>query len=106
MAGVTRKEFIVQKIHNMERWIATLTDKENNPIENKEKLVADLKASISNLEEFLVGITVNLVPHKESLDIVVDKYLQRYGIDATTLKREDRDKVLRYLQLFIDFVAF
>ena len=105
MAGVTRKEFIVQKIHNMEVWINTLTDKDNNPIENKEKLVADLKASISNLEEFLVGITINLVPHRNSLSTIVDSCLARYGIDSTSLKDEDRDKVIRYLQLFIDFAT-
>lgn len=71
---------------------------------SSELLVNDLKASITNIEEFLLGVSINLLPHKDNLESIVNKYLARYNIDSSKLKDDDINKIVKYLNLFVDFV--
>jgi len=55
--------------------------------------------------QFILHVTSDMVPFKSNIGAYVDKLLKEQNVDAAELLLEEKNKLCRYIECFIDIVS-
>ena len=101
----TNDVFLREKLNNMSVFLEGLL--KSRP---RDKRTADAHAKIQELRTmdtavFLLHITNDMLPYKKNVRAYVAKMLADDGSSVDELKKEELDKLTRYITMFIDIVS-
>ena len=100
MAAKTKREFLTEKLHNFASRVKVMTDVNDNEIKGAGALIAELEASVNNLELFVASVTQVMKPFEGKMELLLEQYLSKHGIDVSLLKPQDKTLIVRYLDMF------
>ena len=55
--------------------------------------------------QFILHVTSDMVPFKSNIGAYVDKLLKEQNVDAAELRLEEKNRLCRYIECFIDIVS-
>jgi len=55
--------------------------------------------------QFILHVTSDMVPFKSNIGAYVDKLLKEQNVDAAELLLEEKNRLCRYIECFIDIVS-
>ena len=101
----TNDAFLREKLNNFANFLEGLV--KSRP---RDKRTADAHAKIQELRTidtavFLLHITNDMLPYKKNVRAYVAKMLADDGSSVDELKKEELDKLTRYITMFIDIVS-
>ena len=101
----TNDAFLRQKLQSFSTFLEGLV--KSRP---RDKRNADAHAKIQELRTidtavFLLHITQDMLPYKQNVRAYVSKMLSDDGSSVDELKKEELDKLTRYITMFIDIVS-
>lgn len=104
-APKTNDAFLREKLNNFANFLEGLI--KSRP---KDKRTVDTHAKIQELRTidtavFLLHITQDMLPYKNNIPAYVSKMLSDDGSSVDELKKDELDKLTRYITLFIELVS-
>ena len=101
----TNDAFLREKLNNFATFLEGLV--KSRP---RDKRNADAHAKIQELRTidtavFLLHITQDMLPYKQNVRAYVAKMLSDDGSSVDELKKEELEKLTRYITMFIDIVS-
>ena len=101
----TNDAFLREKLNNFANFLEGLV--KSRP---RDKRTADAHAKIQELRTidttvFLLHITNDMLPYKQNVRAYVAKMLSDDGSSIDELKKEELERLTRYITMFIDIVS-
>ena len=101
----TNNAFLREKLNNFATFLEGLI--RSRP---KDKRTADAHAKIQELRTidtavFLLHITQDMLPYKKNVRAYVSKMLADDGSSVDELKKDELEKLTRYITMFIEIVS-
>ena len=101
----TNNAFLREKLNNFATFLEGLI--RSRP---KDKRTADAHAKIQELRTidtavFLLHITQDMLPYKKNVRAYVSKMLADDGSSVDELKKDELEKLTRYITMFIELVS-
>lgn len=98
-------EILDQKRNNFVKFVRDALTEDN--VQNRDKLRKSFeKLKDISLEEFYIWVKDQLAQHKDKTNEYVDKVLKSQGSSLDSLSSENQNKVIRYMDCFIDLCGF
>jgi hypothetical protein len=95
---VSKNAFLSEKLNNFIKFLS-------DAIKQKNELVKTLNSLKSYpIQYFVQYVKVSIVPYKDDLDGFITKLCIEYNINIYDFGEEEKDKLKRYLTMFIEVV--
>jgi hypothetical protein len=95
MTSITIRQLIKAKFENLFKFLENVLDKDFDKIKAYKDIETELIVEM---------IKLKVIPLKHSQDYLIERFFDDLHIDITKLSNEDKDKLKKYLNFFVDVV--